>query len=225
MSDKCWICNVNKAESGEHVIMKSAFEKLLGKPEKDKNRFFIYKAERKKRMIGSFKNDQLKFDKSICTQCNGALTQPYDNEFMSFIGKLIRSKTLIVSRNKLAFNSFNKINLALYFIKIFGCLLKENDGLIEERDFELIRQSLLRGKVLTDNIYLSAHRDLDKLAALGAKSIGHCPVLEKTFCSWIIDLDWISLVISYPFPPIQNEWGMPWNLGEDVISLTLGKFG
>jgi len=223
MTINCWICEKEEATTGEHAIMKAAYERILGKIKKGDNAFFSYVGGKKNIPIGSFKNDRLKFDKSICQACNGALTQAYDNEFISLIEKLLQSKHFIISRNRLSLNSFNKPNLALYFIKIFGCLIKELNGNVAAADHELIRQSILQGKVLTNNIHISAHRNLGKLAAKATKTISTYPVFEADFCSWIIDLDWISFIICYPFAPMQEEYGTQWNLNTDITSLSIGK--
>lgn len=223
MTENCWICDKEEAATGEHAIMRAAYDRLLGKIEKGEKAFFSYVKGKRNIPIGSFKNNRLKFDKSICQTCNGAMTQPYDNEFISLIEKLLQSKRFIISRNRLSLNSFDKTNLALYFIKIFGCLIKETNGNVAPADHELIRQSILQGKVLTNNIYFSAHRDLGKLAAKGTKTVSNYPVFEEDFCSWIIDLDWISFIICYPFAPMQEQYGTQWNLKTDVTSLSIGK--
>ncbi len=223
MTENCWICDKEEATTGEHAIMKAAYEKILGKIGDGNKAFFSYVDGKKNIPIGSFKNDRLKFEKSICPTCNGSLTQPYDNEFISLIEKLLQSKRFIISRNRLALNSFNKTNLALYFIKIFGCLIKELNGNVTETDYEIIKQSILQGKVLTNNIFLSIHRDIGKLAAKGTKTVSNYPVFEKDFCSWIIDLDWISIIICYPFAPMQEKYGTQWNLSSEITSLSIGK--
>ena len=224
MTENCWICEKEEANSGEHAIMKAAYEKILGKIDNGDKVFFSYADGKKNIPIGSFKNERLKFGKSICQTCNGALTQPYDNEFMSLIEKLFKSKDLIISRNRLGLNSFDKTNLALYFIKIFGCLTREFNVSVTETDRELIRQSILQGKVLTDNIFFSMHRDIGKLVAKGTtKMIPNYPVFEEDFCLWIIELDWISIMICYPFAPKQRKCGTQWNLNSDITSLSIGK--
>jgi hypothetical protein len=223
MINKCWICEANDAETGEHVIMKSACERLMGKLKNGEKVFFSHIQGKKNIPIGSFKNDQLKFNKSICKTCNNVLTQPYDTEFLKFIDKIIESKSLIISRNRLSLTSLDQTKLALHFIKIFGCLLIDNRVNINSTDYERIRCSILEGKVLTNKINLSVHRHLGKLALMSTPTIANYPVFSKNFCVWIIDLDWISLVVSYPFAPMQKEYGTQWQLNTTIQSMKLGK--
>jgi len=223
MPNKCWICEKNDANSGEHAILKCVYEKILGKPSKDEQRYFSYVGGKKNIPIGSFKNDRLKFEKNMCSHCNNTLTQPYDYAFKDFVDKLFSSKSVVITRNKISFSGLDQNNLSLYFIKIFGCLLAEQRGSIKSRDFQLFRRSLLNGKTMTDNMFLTIHRDLAKLNAKGTPTISNHPVLEKRFSSWIIDLDWISLIISYPFAPVQKKYGDQWLLGSNIASLRIGK--
>lgn len=223
MENKCWICNKEEATTGEHMVMKAAYERVLGKLTNGEQAMFSYVGGKKNIPMRSFKNDRLKFKKSICQGCNGSLTQPYDNEFIAFVEKIINCKKTIISRNKISLNVFNKSYLALYFLKIFGCFMNELRANVLESDYQLIRKSIIQGRVLTTNVYLSAHRDLKKTVVKGGKTLAHFPLNEKDYCSWVIDFDWVSLMLCYPFCPIQKKYGTQWNFSKEANHLYLGK--
>lgn len=224
MTKKCWICETRDATTDEHVIMKAAFEKILGKIDKHDYRHFYYFKKNKSIRLGSYNNQRLTFENIICRECNGSMTQPYDTAFLSFIEKIQCSKNLAISRNKISVTGINQENLALYFLKIFGCLLERNEQFLEERDRELFRNSLLRGRVLTNNLYISLHRDIELIAKKNSQMFCSQPMFGRDWKSWAIQLDWISLVVSYPIYPSEKKgYGKSWNLKERKHSLNIGK--
>lgn len=224
MTKKCWICETRDATTDEHVIMKAAFEKILGKIDKHDYRHFYYFNANKSIRLMSYKNQRLTFENIICSECNESITQPYDTAFLSFVEKLQSSKNLVISRNKISLARINQENFALYILKIFGCLLERNEQFLEERDRELFRNSLLRGRVLTNNLYISLHRDIDLIAKKNSQMFCSQPMFRRGWKSWAIQLDWISLVVSYPsYPSDKNVYGEPWNLKERKHSLNIGK--
>ena len=169
MSKKCWICEINEANSGEHVLKKSVLDFILGKPSPTNKRFISYNRDRRNKPVSSFKNNRFKFEKNICQRCNDTLTQPYDDAFDIFIRKLFAQKTLVINRGRtniksLCGNEKERDNLALFLMKAFGCLIVHHGVTINNLDFQALRTSLLDGKVRSSNVYLSLHRDLKKLS-------------------------------------------------------------
>jgi len=63
MSDKCWICEVNDADSGEHIIKKSVLNFIMGKPSQEQKRFLTHHHGRKNKPVASFKGNSFKFKK------------------------------------------------------------------------------------------------------------------------------------------------------------------
>lgn len=122
----------------------------------------------------------------------------------------------------MSINEFTQNNLALYLMKIFGCLLVESNFRINPTDYANIRKSLLTGSVQQTNIHLSLHRDLKKLSAKKGTLVAQLPSFSGIFATWTIDLDWISLILSYPGGPPTN-YGQSWNLSQSCKRLRLGK--
>lgn len=225
---KCWICATNIADSREHVIKKSTLDFIMGKPTISNKRYISRVNGKRNIGVGSFKNNNFKFKKSICSYCNSTLTQLYDDAFDIFIKNLFKSKSHIISRQIINISSAcgnnNSVqnDLALYLMKIFGCLIVENKFSINANDFKSIRESLLYGTAQPTNIYLSFHRDMQKLNVKKGTLIARFPSFSGIFATWTIDLDWVSLILSYPGSP-PNKYGQSWHLNQPCKRLKLGK--
>lgn len=128
---KCWICNA-QANSGEHRIKKSDLKlSMSGQPSQSSPIYHRSNGE-KKRPIGSLKAEALKFNKSICANCNGSLSQPYDYSWDTLSSYL--STASFNTGDELELNKVfgsdidaNSINVHLFFAKIFGCSVIESD--------------------------------------------------------------------------------------------------
>lgn len=225
MNKICWICNQREANSGEHIILKSVLDFVMGQPDKSSPRFVNRLSGTKNKGVHSFKNKSLKFKKSICEYCNNTVTQPYDTAFKNFVEKVFGSKRLVLARQKISFSHLTtdeKRDLALYFIKILGCLIVEARWRIPNKDFHMFSSSLLYRTANTRNVYLGFHRDIVTSSRKGGVTVVHFPVIKPEFVVWSIELDWIAMVVAYPHPP-EEIYGGFWHLGDDVVSLKLGK--
>ncbi len=228
MNDICWICNENEADSGEHVITKASLDFIFGKPSDGDERFVTHVDGAKNVPVKSFKGDRLKFDKSICKRCNNALSQPYDNAFNLFVRNLFKTKGNVVTRKTVNLRGLllqdrqYRKNLGIYLQKIFGCLIVQHQVRISDSDFKSIRDSILTGNQRRSNLWFSMHRDIKKLAARDSVCVAQYPVFAENVIGWTIDLDWVSIVLSYPnAPPLQ--YGDSWEIGVDTTKLKLGK--
>lgn len=230
MDKICWICEAKPADSREHMILKSALKEILGKASEKSIQRISYIEGKKNIPLKSHKNKHLTFDKSICEQCNNTLTQPYDAAFLELIRYLKSKKQTVIARNKLHLNSVykkddrKKKNLALYIIKILGCLIKESCHPNFITSLPVFARSLRNGEVSLKGVYVSFHRDLQKLAFKRKVHVSQQPVVRKNFIGWIIDLDWISMTITYPTASPET-YGESWELSEfGKNSLKFGKF-
>ena len=227
MPSTCWICEKNIADSGEHIIKKSTLNYILGKPAISSRRYIKRFGSKKSIGVGSFKGNRFKFKKSICKHCNNTLTQPYDDAFDIFIKNIFKSQRNIVSRQLINIRSMcgnNEIqnNLSLYLYKIFGCMIIEHGFKINTNDFFALRESLLTGVAKPANIYLSVHRDLKKLSVKNGTLVAQLPTFSGMFTTWTIDLDWFSMILSYPSDP-PLKYGQSWLLSQPCARLKLGK--
>lgn len=124
--NKCWICG-DHANSREHIIKRTNLEKIFdNKP--------IYKNDLKSKNLKaqSLKSDYLKFPKSICSVCNGNVTQPFDRSWDIIFNYLFDNKKIIIPNSKIKLNKIFKydtkrhmLNVHLYCLKILGCVLND----------------------------------------------------------------------------------------------------
>jgi hypothetical protein len=139
----CWICG-NPANSGEHRAKASDLKMLF--PEISQ-RSPIYTKNRQGKIIsiGSLKSDKLKWDAKICHECNTSRTQRYDLAWQklsaylqkeSKLPKEQRPKEKIRLKNVFpgSINS-SMLDVHLFFVKMFGCIIAEHNIPIELRSF------------------------------------------------------------------------------------------
>jgi hypothetical protein len=72
--EKCWICGINDANSGEHLIKKSDLRDVMGKPT-EAAPFYFHKPGLQAKAVGSLNADILKSSAPMCAHCNPA-TRP-----------------------------------------------------------------------------------------------------------------------------------------------------
>lgn len=155
---KCWICEMNEANSKEHNIKKSdlstQFQNVSQKTP-------VYKERngKKTRPIGSIKSDSFKYPKLICEDCNNSKTQPFDLSWETLSKYLSNNWGDISSKNSFNLNLVfqtnpqnEMINVQLFFIKLLGCAIKESDN--TSFDTKSLSDALKNG-VEHQNVYIS----------------------------------------------------------------------
>lgn len=137
-STKCWICGAADL-TGEHKIKRTDLCSLRAPTSAAPLYYHDLKARNKH--IYSLRAEKLKF-KSICFHCNNARTQPYDRAWEQMSAWLRTRPDLMpntaVRANRIFPYDTRKqmLDVHLYFVKIFGCLLVEGDvSSIEVRSF------------------------------------------------------------------------------------------
>src|SRR5438477_498356 len=88
----CWICNTNKADSGEHKTKRSDLLAVLGKPSQHEPMFY-HDLHKWNQPVGSLDAKILKNPVRICSHCNNARTQPHDLAWEAMSDRL-RSRRL-----------------------------------------------------------------------------------------------------------------------------------
>jgi hypothetical protein len=129
--EKCWICGINDANSGEHLIKKSDLRDVMGKPT-EAAPFYFHKPGLQAKAVGSLNADILKSSAPMCAHCNNTRTQPHDLAWETMSGWLsTRPKPLrkgqFIRGNEI-FECATWQNLRgvhLFFVKTLGCLIVE----------------------------------------------------------------------------------------------------
>ncbi|MDR2948830.1 MAG: hypothetical protein LBV71_06440 [Prevotella sp.] len=128
---KCWICNENQANSGEHKIKASEIRKLM--KGKKFNGFYIN--ESGLTSINTSKDRVLKFPQIICDFCNNELTKPADDAYNEFLSYVLNSYDEIAASSKIDFMNIygtkwkqKKIDFYKYIAKHAGCKSHDDKG-------------------------------------------------------------------------------------------------
>jgi hypothetical protein len=124
--EKCWICKINEANSGEHKFKASDIKKNFGK----KNIDALY-INQDIVEINKYKDDKLKFEKLICIPCNEKNTRPHDDAYDIFIEYCNANHNQLLKSANINFENIyggnwrtEKSNLYKYFAKHAGCKIK-----------------------------------------------------------------------------------------------------
>lgn len=153
---KCWICNINDANSGEHKIKASEIRKLMRS-----NKFdgFYKSGDNEPVTINTSKHKTLKFPKIICDDCNNYKTAQADNSYNDFVSYIGDNYESLVSTRKIDFKEIygnnwrkRKIDLYRYLAKHAGCKTFSGQG---DKNIDLSElSSFIQGKELIRNFYV-----------------------------------------------------------------------
>ena len=113
-------------------------------------------------------------------------------------------------------------NVLLYFYKSFGCMIVDQNIRIKTIDFQNLRTSLLTKNIQSVNLFISFHQDLQKLSIKKGKIVSQLPCYSDIGVTWTIDLDWISLILSYPYE-LPPRYGQCWNTSKPYQKIKIGK--
>jgi len=153
---KCWICNLNEANSGEHKIKASDIRKRMG--DKRFDGFFKIVGE-DFITINNSKHKSLKFPKIICKDCNNRITGQADDSYDDFVSYIINNSDEVISEMRIDFNEIygedwrkGKTDLYRYLVKHAGCKTFSDKG---EKSIDLTElSSFILGKESIKNFYV-----------------------------------------------------------------------
>lgn len=228
MADQiCWICG-NEAKSGEHKIKRSDLRDVFGQLTQAAPLFFN-SAKHKNCRVGSLDARLLKSPALICEMCNNNRSQPYDKAWEHFsawlrnnhhsteVGKAVRAnRAFPYNTAKLM------LQVHLYFVKLFGCHIKEANAAIDLVKFS---SAFLTEKAHT-NVYLKFGRGptLPKGIAVGNSDMSMIYDDKKcVMATWIYYLDWMDVMVMFiedgqRREGIKNSWHPRFGTNKIVIS-------
>jgi len=129
-------------DSGEHRFKASDVRAVARQISQSRPVFLQRDSRATNDRVGSAKADRLKFAKSICTNCNNALTQPFDLAWERLSGYLLAGWPTIVKRGSFdlskAFPDSTRaaaLHVHLFFVKLFGCKLHAEGKAIDLAPF------------------------------------------------------------------------------------------
>lgn len=121
---KCWICDVNDADSREHKVLKARLDFV----NHNKKGIKVYSPNLHPTVAHGTKSNSLKFDKILCHHCNGAQSQTWDKAYLDFVRLGIYNPNFWRHQTDGDWNEIpiqNPPSLAKYYCKNIGCRLIE----------------------------------------------------------------------------------------------------
>lgn len=169
---ECWICG-DEATTREHRSKKSDLKNEVGQISQNKplylheshNNLDKRNARKKNIIVRSLNSNILKYQHKICNNCNSMVTKPYDLAWQGFVKKLKSLMQASPKKQKIvrcdeifpSNTSLNMLHVHLYFVKFFGCLIRESHIRLKNPipiDLQTFSHSIL-SQEFHQNIYLS----------------------------------------------------------------------
>jgi hypothetical protein len=197
----CWICKEKPADSGEHKTKRSDLLAVLGRPTQEEP-FYYHDLHKANRPVGSLDARILKSPVRICAFCNSTRTQPHDRAWERMSDRL-RSRRLKVGRlvraNRI-FAHFTKremLNVHLFFVKLFGCMLAEAkaNGFDLPVDIDPFSSAIMSGRP-----HPEVHLQFGRHDGIIGRSNLHCwksDPHESVLAAWLYELDAIAVSVVF----------------------------
>ena len=201
---KCWICG-DEASSGEHMTKASDLRSLFGRVSQ-RTPLFLHTPEKRNQAVPGVKSDKLKFKPLLCAPCNNERTQPHDHAWTALSKYLrerqppIRSGT-VVRLAPVFPGSIHQsmLNVHLYFLKLFGCLVVEHSVPLDISEFST---SILQGSA-HPKVYLAFWAVADRRShRYAGQSEVQTDQLDGgiAFASWFYEVGPLSVNVIYAEP-------------------------
>jgi hypothetical protein len=207
----CWICN-RPANTREHIIKQSDIRRLFGRgPYQKGRRLKKTNQNTTKKLIQSEDSTQIKYQKSLCKNCNSSRSQPWDIAYDIFMEYILShetelKKTRIICFEKMTegnIGEFSK-NLYPYFIKTFGCQIYEI-GLNTPSE---LSNFLLGNRIKTNlKITFAIYENMPQYITSPMIQIhdfeGDFEILLKKPLNytWAVSVEWLTIIFWYKKTP------------------------
>ena len=227
----CWICD-SLADTREHVIKQSDIRRLFGRgPYPKGNRLKRTDQNKKKKLIQSEDSVHIKYQKSLCKECNSSRSQPWDEAYDQFMEYILSHESELKRIRKVDFKEMVKgdignfaKNLYSYFIKAFGCQLREHgqNPPLELSDYLLGRRNNTNLKI-SFAVYESIPQNLTSPMIQIHNLEGDFDNLLKKALNftWAVSIEWLTIIFWFKKTP-ELDLGSAF-IGE-VCSIDIGSY-
>ena len=203
----CWICNQNRANSGEHKTKRSDLLAVLGKPT-EAEPFYYHDLEEQNHPVKGLNAQILKSPVRICTECNSTRTQPHDRawERMSDrlrgrrlkVGEWVRANRIFPYDTRREMKSVH-----LFFLKLFGCMLSEAKANGHEVPIDIVpfSQAIMLGRA-----HPQVHLQFGRCDGTVGRSNLYCWTTQhgSVLAGWLYELDTIAVSVLFAQ---AERWG------------------
>ena len=136
----CWICG-DPATTAEHKTKKSDLKSAFGKPTQ-KSPIFYHDAQARNRRINTLDSKLVKSTGFLCEKCNTTRTQPFDRAWEHMSAHLrfglpnITTSMAVRANRVFPYGTHRSmLYVHLYFVKLFGCHIKEHNMALDLAPF------------------------------------------------------------------------------------------
>lgn len=206
-TEKCWICRVDDATTGEHTIKKTDLEAIFGNT-LSQGKLFLHTLQRTNQQVQSLRSDSLKAKARLCEHCNSARTQPYDRAW-TLISTWLRDRQqpfrlygyLRGNRVFPNFTSAQMLDAHLYFVKLFGCRIKAEQSEIEI-PLDQFSSTLMERK---------AHPGVYLQVGIGNGDVGWGPLRRERMPSGHVRAIWLYRIADFAVSVMYLDPGTTWD--------------
>lgn len=201
---KCWICG-GPGDSAEHKTKRSDLKAVFGQASQAQPLYF-HDRNRKNQRVGSLDAKLLKSRDRICHFCNTARTQPHDFAWEDLSRYLrvtsgIKPGSVVRSNRVFPYDTRRRmLQVHLFFVKVFGCLVLEGalpidisgfaDAIMNERPHPLV------------HLKFGCPSAEERLTAGRSDVWASAPTVEgsSSFVTWFYNLPhvWINVMFAVP---------------------------
>jgi len=146
----CWICQA-PADSAEHRIKKSDLVRVYGKGPYVGGAAPAHVRNQKVTNVQGPRSGRLKYPPSLCHKCNTTGTQPFDRAYDHFISWLYKNEPTVLGKRLINFEDVygadfaaGQLNLFKYFVKSFGCRLRDSGQVVPPDLVDLLSKTQFR---------------------------------------------------------------------------------
>ena len=175
---KCWICG-RVADSREHVIKKADLVRAYGKGSFSSESGPAHVKGGKVKGLQGADSTRVKYQASLCQDCNGAFTQPFDLAYDRFVNWALSNEEAVLRCRFIDFQDVygdefegSQCNLFKYFVKAFGCRLVDANqavpsDLVSLLEKERFSTALRLSFAVSEDILLMPNEDRDGFIGKG----------------------------------------------------------
>jgi hypothetical protein len=177
---------------------------------------------------------KIKYEASLCSDCNSNRTQPYDRAFDKFSEFVLRNEEVILMRRVIDFSevygdSFqaDQLNLFKYFVKLFGCDLIEHGHAVPDDLVQLLNEEhfLTRLKIsfAVNEDKLLFPKPTDRPVGIGElhTTVRNIETRDEPKYRWHTYFSFLHVYYWYWMAP-DGPYGAPWIA--DAQYLYLGSY-
>ncbi|MFM9862280.1 MAG: hypothetical protein ACKVRO_01625 [Micropepsaceae bacterium] len=207
----CWICG-DPATTAEHKTKKSDLKSAFGKPTQ-KSPIFYHDAKARNQRINTLDAKLVKSTSLLCEQCNTTRTQPFDraweqmSEHLRFYQPNIATSAVVRANRVFRYGTRRSmLHVHLYFVKLFGCHIKEHNMAIALAPFA----SAILSRKAHPNVYIKIGRapTLDGLPMTGTSDAWLAMRKDDQVCrfaTWFYYIEELGVNVMYAIPGEKRD--------------------